>query len=168
MFLYHNTSVLSLLILHACLQVQGKNEPLMTNPVNLRDHVNLFIWACKQKNQTYGFLLPIWISKLASSHELCSSWLETESLLGREIGREEGNSNESYQGNLQHWDCVIQLECFYIGKQTSWHLFLFLENLCVAAIFCVILRFTHQLVSVVIYLSEKAYHYRAILNFVDI
>lgn len=42
------------------------------------------------------------------------------------MGREEGNSHESYQGDFQLWECVIQLDHFYVGKQTSWYLFPFL------------------------------------------
>ena len=34
-------------------------------------------------------------------------------------GREEGNSNESYQGNFQPWDYIIQLGYAYVGKDTS-------------------------------------------------
>lgn len=42
------------------------------------------------------------------------------------MGREEGNSNEPYQGNFQPWDYVIQLGYAFAGKDTSWYVFPFL------------------------------------------
>ena len=44
------------------------------------------------------------------------------------MGREEGNSNEPYQGNFQPWDYVIQLGYAFAGKDTSWYVFPFLRK----------------------------------------